>query len=171
MAGARCLLVLCDLEVYGWRGGRGKSGYVAELAATALCRDAAGAWGVPATDGRFTALGAPDKSSRKPLSAESTAQFTAWLRTLSAAAGGAKVVMLAHNGPAHDWPHLQQHLEACSLSLPPCVGALGDTKELFLSEQREALQTADGKQMARVSYNGRVWPPGPHDASAQPLYG
>ncbi len=28
----------------------------------------------------------------------------------------------------------------------------------------------DGRTIARVSYNGRVWPPGPYDPAATPLW-
>lgn len=146
MAGTRCLLVLFDLEVYNWQLGRPAAAFVGECAATALWRDAAGDWGVPATGGRFLELGAPDGGSRKALSREGTARLCAWLQALSARAGGAQLVLLAHNGSDHDWPHLRQHLDARGLALPRCVGALGDTKNLFLAEKRLALQSADGKQ-------------------------
>jgi len=143
----RCLLVLYDSEVYDCDGRSNPDSYIAEIAATALICDAAGAWSVPTATGRFSALGAPEGNSRAALSASDTAGFLRWLESMSTAAGGKPITLLAHNGPRFDWKHLRPHLLALDLALPLCVGGLGDTETLFVAEKHRELLSLRGKQL------------------------
>ncbi|MFB0874995.1 MULTISPECIES: hypothetical protein [unclassified Sphingobium] len=45
-----------------------------------------------------------------------------------------------------------------------------DASGLGASSFPDASILRDGRPVARVSYNGRVWPPGPWDPASQPLY-
>lgn len=139
MAKSRCVVVLFDLELYGWRGADSLGG-IGEVAASALVRGGDGAWGVPPQPvGRFarTDLGA--------LPRQGMSDFLRWIQALAEATGGA-VVMLAHNGISYDWPIVLKHLQQYDLSMPSCVEALGDSKYLLLAEKAPALLSKTGRQ-------------------------
>ncbi len=62
-----------------------------------------------------------------------------WLELQSAAAGGASILALAHNGVNHDWPLLTAALARKGLRMPPCVVGLGCSQALFVAGIEEKL--------------------------------
>ena len=146
-ADSRCVVVLFDLETKGFKGT--SAWRISEMAVAAMVRvqsDGSGPhasqWMVPdGTLGRFSAkLGAA-------MSRADASLFIDWLTALSDAvrasipdgASPPKLVLLAHNGHSCDWPDVTDALVALDMSLPPCVAALGCSRELFVAEKEEAL--------------------------------
>lgn len=106
---------------------------ITEMAATAVFVLANGTWGVP-PGGRFGTHSMPG-SSFKPAAAE----LNAFLESMSAAAGGKEVVMLAHSGASCDFPTLTKGLAITGMALPACVTALGCSRKIFVAELKEVL--------------------------------
>jgi hypothetical protein len=133
------VVVFFDLEYKGgWNPNPDPDGIdptwtITQMAATAVFVLENGTWGVP-PDGRFSTHSMPG-SSFKPAAAE----LNVFLETMSAAAGGKEVVMLAHSGAGCDWPVLTCGLAATGLALPACVTKLGCTRTLFVAELKEML--------------------------------
>ncbi len=127
-AAVRQVVVLFDLESTG--GSRlgdspswsdFSSWSITEMTATAVFVLQDGTWGVP-PGGRFST-----QVNGATMCGAAAAELNVFLESMSAAAGGKKVTMLAHNGAACDWP------------LPACVAALGCTRHLFVAELKSVL--------------------------------
>lgn len=138
----RQVVVLFDLESTG--GSRCgdfpswsdfSSWTITEMTATAVFVLEDGTWWVP-PGGR---CGFSEQVNGAKTFGAAAAQLNVFLESMSAAAGGKKVTMLAHNGPACDWPVLTCALGAIGLALPACVAALGCTRQLFVAELKSAL--------------------------------
>jgi hypothetical protein len=79
---------------------------------------------------------------RKGASFPAAAQkLNEWLQAVAPAApdGADGLILLAHNGPAWDWPILTAHLTTCGLELPACVSLLACSGPLFIAGKERAL--------------------------------
>ena len=88
----------------------------------------------------------------------------AWLEAQSAAAGGAPILALAHNGVQHDWPAVCAMLHDAGLQMPPCVVGLGCTRHLFVAERSSELGGTWSMQFVHLARFG-VTVPNAHTAA------
>jgi hypothetical protein len=123
---------------------------------------AAGRWKSPTDDKVF---------SQKVKSFEAAGrELATWLERVSADAGGAPMLMLAHNGASYDWPVLTRQLAAVNQELPPCVTLLGCSRSLFVAGHQEVLGKFWSMQYVYAAHFNGAAIPNAHSAEGDIWY-